>query len=272
MQLDNTRIVIRERSFAEVLDLSLRVTRRYFGPLVVTLILGIAPLFALNAYLLSDMVEEELEATISPGYVLLLPLLILWQIPLATAPATLYLGQAVFLQRPSGRRVASDLARSAPQLLLYQVLLRAVLVWPLVTWLWLFGQYAYLNEVILLERNPLRQRSPGKPSTERRCRTLLAGAAGDMWVRAMASAGVAAILLLSFSSALWVAVGLFVGEWDLDGFMLTHGYHVALWLVAGFFTVVRFLGYLDLRIRREGWEVELVMRAESELLAGPETA
>ena len=47
MQLDNTRIVIRERSFAEVLDLSLRVTRRYFGPLVVTLILGIAPLFAL---------------------------------------------------------------------------------------------------------------------------------------------------------------------------------------------------------------------------------
>ena len=31
----------------------------------------------------------------------------------------------------------------------------------------------------------------------------------------------------------------------------------------GFFRVVRFLSYLDLRIRHEGWEVELLMRAES---------
>ncbi|HBO43156.1 MAG TPA: hypothetical protein DD670_04320, partial [Planctomycetaceae bacterium] len=87
-----------------------------------------------------------------------------------------------------------------------------------------------------------------------------------------ASAGAAGVLLLSFSSAIWVAGGLFVGEWNYDGAMLSHGYQAALWLVVGFFTVVRFLGYLDLRIRREGWEVELVMRAESELLAGPETA
>ena len=35
------------------------------------------------------------------------------------------------------------------------------------------------------------------------------------------------------------------------------------WLVIGFFAIVRFLAYLDLRIRREGWEVELVMRAEA---------
>ncbi|HBO45013.1 MAG TPA: hypothetical protein DD670_14000, partial [Planctomycetaceae bacterium] len=184
MQLDRTRIVIRERSFGEVLDLALCVTRRYFGPLVVTLSVGIAPMILLNAYLLSGMIDEGPETTISPGYLLMLPLFILWEIPLATAPATLYLGQAVFLQRPSGRRIAGDLARSLPQLFLYQVLLRAVLVWPIVTWILLFGQYAYLNEVILLERNPLRQRSPGKPSTQRRCRTLLAGAVGDMWVRA----------------------------------------------------------------------------------------
>ena len=39
-------------------------------------------------------------------------------------------------------------------------------------------------------------------------------------------------------------------------------YPATLWMVAAYFTVVRFLGYLDLRIRREGWEVELLMRAE----------
>jgi hypothetical protein len=42
---------------------------------------------------------------------------------------------------------------------------------------------------------------------------------------------------------------------------------VVLWIVGGYMTVVRFLGYLDLRIRREGWEVELTMRAEAARLA-----
>ena len=37
---------------------------------------------------------------------------------------------------------------------------------------------------------------------------------------------------------------------------------LAAWLVVGYFAVVRFLCYLDLRIRREGWEVELLLRAE----------
>ena len=84
--------------------------------------------------------------------------------------------------------------------------------------------------------------------------------------------GFTLIELLAVITIIVILAGLVVGEWRLDGFMFTHGLHVAMWLVAGFFTVVRFLGYLDLRIRREGWEVELVMRAESELLAGPETA
>ena len=42
---------------------------------------------------------------------------------------------------------------------------------------------------------------------------------------------------------------------------------IALWLVAGYFTIVRFLSYLDLRIRREGWELELSLRAEADRLA-----
>jgi hypothetical protein len=33
--------------------------------------------------------------------------------------------------------------------------------------------------------------------------------------------------------------------------------------VVAFFAIVRFLSYLDLRIRHEGWEVELLMRAEA---------
>ncbi len=43
---------------------------------------------------------------------------------------------------------------------------------------------------------------------------------------------------------------------------------LALWLVIGFAAVARFLSYLDVRIRREGWEVELTLRAEAARLAG----
>jgi hypothetical protein len=44
--------------------------------------------------------------------------------------------------------------------------------------------------------------------------------------------------------------------------MYTTYYHLLLWAVVGFTTVLRFLSYLNLRIRREGWDVELQVRAE----------
>ncbi len=55
---------------------------------------------------------------------------------------------------------------------------------------------------------------------------------------------------------------LFFSEDPLQTTSYTIFYPLALWLTVSYFTVVRFLGYLDLRIRREGWEVELMMRAE----------
>ena len=55
--------------------------------------------------------------------------------------------------------------------------------------------------------------------------------------------------------------------WNLDWFKLQVVYPACLWLVVAFMAVVRFLSYLDLRIRHEGWEVELLMRAESLRLA-----
>jgi hypothetical protein len=55
------------------------------------------------------------------------------------------------------------------------------------------------------------------------------------------------------------------GTWamNFDWFRLHVLYPACLWLVVAFLAVVRFLSYLDLRIRHEGWEVELLMRAES---------
>ena len=46
-------------------------------------------------------------------------------------------------------------------------------------------------------------------------------------------------------------------------------FQVVLWLVVTYFTAARFLTYLDQRIRIEGWEVELLLRAQRDHLARP---
>ena len=46
-------------------------------------------------------------------------------------------------------------------------------------------------------------------------------------------------------------------------FVLLVIYPLSLWCVAGISVMVRLLNYLDCRIRLEGWEVELAVRAEA---------
>ena len=58
-----------------------------------------------------------------------------------------------------------------------------------------------------------------------------------------------------------------INDWRLGPVMIKLGAPLAMWLVAMYFTVVRYLCYLDLRIRHEGWEVELRLRAEGVRLA-----
>ena len=65
-----------------------------------------------------------------------------------------------------------------------------------------------------------------------------------------------------FGAFLFIS-GVFFNDWQPGPVMLVTIYPLSLWIVAGFMTVVRFLSYLDLRIRHEGWEVELLLRAEA---------
>ena len=262
MQLDNNRIAIRERTFIDVLDLALRVIRWCAGPLGLALLAGIVPVFVLNAYLLADFEEADFEFGFPATYMVCLVLLIMWEIPLATAPATLYLGQALFEERPSAGRIADSFGKSLPQLLFYQVFIRGILIVPLITWLWLFSRNAYLNEVILLERTPWWGKATANPSTGRRCQTLHSAHAGDLFGRWIGVVALGALLVASCWGSIWIVGGMLLNHWDAGTAMYTFYFQLALWVVVGFFTVVRFLGYLDLRIRREGWEVELAMRAE----------
>lgn len=282
MQLDEHRIAIRERGYLEVLDLALRVIAGYAGPLAVALLVGILPFALLNAWLLPHVVPPVLESEVPEdapqvvqllwnapkGYLWWMLVFAVWEMPLATAPATLLLGQSLFSERLEAGRVWRSFLAALPQLLVYQVLLRGLLVLPglliLPVFLWFipFSFWAYLNEIILLERNPMRAGRSRGVTTGTRKTALHAGMAGDLFGRWLLSMLTGTLLFASLFASLWILGGILFNSWTAEVLTFTVYWPAAMWTVIALFAVVRFLGYLDLRIRREGWEVELLMRAE----------
>jgi len=77
----------------------------------------------------------------------------------------------------------------------------------------------------------------------------------------------ATLLAVALFGALPTLQGVLWDRWALSPRLIEFGWPIVLWLIVGFMTVVRFLNYLDLRIRHEGWEVELRMRAEGNRIA-----
>ena len=265
--LDNHRIVIRERGYLELLDLSLRVLRNQAGPLFVALLVGVGPLVALNAWLLNG--TAKVSGATLPGdgeppwlFLFLMLVVVLWEVPLATAPATMCLGRALFNQPLEVRQIAREFVQSLPQLIFYQVLVRGLLMATVAVSFVPFVVNPYLNEVILLERNPWQAGRKRSISTGQRSSMLHRGQGGDFFVRGILNLVVGLILVVAFWGSLAAAARWLLSEQEWTRPFYTCLYPAALWIVAAYFTVVRFLGYLDLRIRREGWEVELLMRAE----------
>lgn len=298
MQLDRTQVAIRERSLSQLLDLSLLICRHYGKGLLATAAVGVIPFALLNLVACVLILEawEAWDDLIAVGNIyggLVMAVLVYIEAPLALSPTTAYLGQAVFVARPKWADIARDIYATLWPLLYCQGLLRWSLVAPmaglalsLIGWLdpydewtpirWLFiiialliavgarASRPYLIEMIVLEKNPLRSSSPAGLTLARRSRAL--HAADENRSATWLAAGVASILLLIVVAGMMVFLQELVfgtphwGHW----LFVVAGYPLALWAVALFMTVFRFLKYLDVRIRSEGWEVELLLRAEAE--------
>jgi hypothetical protein len=245
MAYERTLVRVRERSFLEVLDLATVVVRERPIALGIAAALGIAPASALNAWLTSD-----------PDFPLsLFALLVLVEAPWVTAPLTLVLGDLMFGQRPRAGRSLSRLLRALPAMLVFQLLLRAVLIVTFFGIALLPTRLAFLNEVILLERDRW-WRAPGRSAR------LCARRGGDLFGQWLATLAYGAAFVVCF----WIGTGkileaLTTGDltWERPGWSNVYDarFQVGLWLAIAFFAVARFLTYIDHRIRKEGWEVEL---------------
>lgn len=297
MQLDKTLIVVRERSIFDTLDLALRVLRIYAWPLWVMMFLGAIGWAVANLALTGWMLSVDLDAPDSPEaiggiirYLWTVALLVYLEAPLASAFATVYLGQALFVERPRWRDCVRDVLLFSPRLIWCHVVLRGILVAMLLVvsidrsssfsgaevllLLLVMGVSVrrvtapLLNEIILLERNPLRS-TRGHASTVGRRSSMLHGPASGNLITLGFTLGIFALpLVVVLVATFWALVALFAQDLEVIPLVLHVGYPLALWLTATYLTVVRFLSYLDLRIRFEGWEVELRLRAEANRLAG----
>jgi hypothetical protein len=267
MQFDQHRIVIRERTYLEVLDLALALVRDRGWPLQLAIAVGAIPFALLNYWLLGEAAAIDLADQRTPGgYVYWLLLLTAIEIPLATAPATIYLGMSMFTDHPRARNVARDFFRSFGQLFWYQGVLRAPLIISHLLIFLPFSNWPYLTEVIVLERNPYSASNAKVMTTRKRSRNLHKDNMGDQFSQWIGSLGFGAVLLIAIWLALWVLTSQLAGKWVSDRTVFLVLLPLALWVVVGFFAVVRYLLYLDLRIRHEGWEVELALRAEANKL------
>jgi hypothetical protein len=292
MQLDRTRIAVRERSGIEILDMALHVVRAYFRPWWQATLLGALPFIVVNIALLWGLWIDPDEG-FPARYCWLMIALIAIEAPWATAILTTFLGAAVFEEGINVRTAAKETYARLGQMVWCQGIIRGVLPAMAVVLFarmteendghWFFdgfllsviGIYSlalrafrpFINEIVLLERNPLRAKNAQSITAAKRSKYLHEPSGGDLVVRWMGASVVAVLMSAAFTLTLVALVGMLFGYWQWGWFLLLVGFPLVLWLVAGYMGVVRFLNYLDLRIRHEGWEVELRLRAEAVRLA-----
>ena len=264
MDLDRIQLAIRPRTIFECLDVAFLFCGRHWLGVLLTSAVGVIPILVLDSWFKVSGSED------SDGYLfyLFVPL----QIPWATSMLTLYLGQITFSQKFSPRRAIRDFFRSIIPLILFQVVLKGLCLAVVVLSPVAFVGMYYLNEVLLLER-------PGLARVWKRVNAMSSNAWGRLislvvvdGLVLLAGVPLLATLIRAISS-LWedrfqwspgeFADGVYNPDWQLS---------IAFWLVIVFLTVFRFITYLDGRIRREGWDVELKLKAQATLLAQREGA
>ncbi len=254
MIYDRLLIQVRERSFLDLLDLTFQVLRE--RPLVVTIaaLAGVLPCAALNYWLESDPAS-------SPAFFVFLLML---ETPFATAPLTVALGDLMFNMPVTPRRLGWALLSGLPMLVLTQLMLRGVLLVTVLGYLFFPSRLAYLDEVILLER------MRGFKVLGRAI-ALCRGLEGEYFPSWAAQVALGATFVVCFTTGSDTIISALFGDelsWSrprtggLGGLL----FQSAIWIAVAYFGTFRFLSYIDRRIRLEGWELELRLKAAGRAL------
>ncbi|HXU04119.1 MAG TPA: hypothetical protein VN903_24330 [Polyangia bacterium] len=243
MNLLAARVVLRQRSFADSVDLALPFCLTNKRPLGILTLVILGPIAALLAYLRIARHWPWTELWFLCAGVSLL----------AEGAFTVALGELLF-KPPGEARVRTFVARYLRRLpaLVFAAVIRAVLL--VCTLLILAPTSIFVPEAMLLEGAPY-----GRALA--RSRALARNRVGfclGIWLAAvfLPAVGAASIDLLFNSVTHYVLqLGYPTGELFTDG---GSGFAVLGALLAvPVVAAVRFLGYVDLRTRKEGWDIQL---------------
>jgi len=301
VQLDKTEIVIRQRSALELLDVSMRVLRRHglriaaacalFGlPLLVADVWLSAWMFSEDAVLAAEQIAEP-QTYLRCRHAVHLLVLFLFQFPLISLPATIFLGDQVFFESPTIRQLLSKLSAIWIQtlwvlgvcrlglvsLVLAFVVNRNTVFDPAMETLLLIGLavslliravWPFAPEILGLERCLIRPTRESPISYSVRRSGLHQSVSSDHVGRFMLCSIAAVALAATLFGTVLAAIVALIGNMDLSIWYDRIVIPVVFWLVGLFVVVFRFLSYLDSRIRLEGWELELRLRAEGQRITG----
>jgi hypothetical protein len=295
MQLDKTHIKIRTRKASEIADLAMVMVRHYPKALTVAFLFGALPWIIANYALLAWIPLREADLGITDAeavseltrYRIWMAVLVFLQAPAAGIATTYYLGQAVFEEQPTWASVFREVKRRFwPCLFILGVVRLPLIAMGLLVFMIgqptnafvdifvpiLFviaacvirGSRPFMPEILLLEQCPIRSKSPETLTVRVRSSRLHSPLSAEVNAR-FVSIGIATVL---FTIGLYYAFQSITTL--LTGNKLNHGlfpllvlYPAALWIAAGLSVILRLLNYLDGRIRLEGWDVELSVRAEA---------
>jgi hypothetical protein len=218
-------------------------------------------------------------------------MLVFIELPLAGLFATAFLGEVTFRQDPTTRQLIRSVLKRWGGIMVVLGVLRFGLIGPiLLLFLPRYGKYdpfielfllgimatglslltrtfrPFAPEIIVLERCDLIPREHKHPSYSKRSNWLHGPVSSECFVRMallfLVNSAAASALLLAYLFLQGVTSSNWQWGWIVDWIVLP----IVFWTLGAFATVFRFLCYLDSRIALEGWEVELLMRAEANRL------
>ncbi len=291
MDLTNTEIEIRERSMPQRIDLGLRfLVTRGVGIFTYALI-GIVPAMILNGLLVFMLDPYQTWNTIYWPTTWVLIWYLCWvQSPIVLSPLVVYLGQVLFRQQVSWSYVFREVRQRQWRQWLVHGVYRMQFFW---VGLALIGYYLqssgwfysavtfgaltntafgmlrpYVEQIIYLEQLPLSAKTTGTGTIGRRSAILHSFDPGAVFFESMAI-GILTLFFFygGYCLVLWTYYWITFNTVTQNWFSWTL-FSIALWNTHVVATVLRFLGYLDTRIRSEGWELELRIKREAQVVAG----
>ena len=290
MEFDRTFIKIRQRNIFEISDIALKVFKKFFLGVFAVGSICIVPFAILNFAVFYPLLDTEFEDR-SVIHWWLMTCVVVIQAPIATAAVSQLLGTALF---EGDIRIWNSLRHTAKHAfrLIWIYLTRRALGWTFVLgWLiWsdtglenslavlatllvlciellVRSTRPYPNEIILLEQAPFRTQS-GDPRINYKTRSnnLHKPAGSMLFGRGLAISMVSIMICFAFYM-LFLNKAIFDNQWQSNRWFLIVLYPAALWFAAIYMAIVRFLAYIDLRTRQEGWDIELRIKAEANRLS-----